>query len=110
RAGVAEVGAVQPGLQRGAELVPAGGNHILSAHSGVGAQDYEDIIAKLGAHSVIGVSLREELKGLGGFRNILVHGYLRVDLDRVAHFLQVSPSRFSEFARVVRAWLEKTAG
>jgi len=28
----------------------------------------------------------------------------------VAHFLQVSPSRFSEFARVVRAWLEKTAG
>ncbi len=59
---------------------------------------------------MIGASLREELKGLGGFRNILVHGYLRVDPDRVAHFLQVSPSRFSEFARVVRAWLEKTAG
>jgi len=110
REGFREVWAVERGLQLGAEIVLDVGNHILSAHFGVSAQDYEDIIAKLGAHSVIGVSLREELKGLGGFRNILVHGYLRVDLDRVAHFLQVSPSRFSEFARAVRAWLEKTAG
>ena len=110
REGFREVWAVERGLQLGAEIVLDVGNHILSAHFGVSAQDYEDIIAQLGAHNVIGVSLREELKGLGGFRNILVHGYLRVDPDRVAHFLQVSPSRFSEFARVVRAWLEKTAG
>jgi uncharacterized protein YutE (UPF0331/DUF86 family) len=101
---------VERGLQLGAEIVLDIGNHILSAHFGVSAQDYEDIIAQLGAHSVIGASLRDELKGLGGFRNILVHGYLRVDPDRVAHFLQVSPSRFSEFARAVRGWLEKTVG
>jgi len=104
------VWAVERGLQLGAEIVLDVGNHILSAHFGVSTQDYEDIIIQLGTHNVIGASLREELKGLGGFRNILVHGYLRVDLDRVAHFLQVSPSRFSEFARAVRAWLEKTAG
>ena len=59
---------------------------------------------------MIGAPLREELKGLGGFRNILVHGYLRVDPDRVARSLQVSRTRFSEFARAVRAWLEKTTG
>ena len=41
---------------------------------------------------MIGAPLREELKGLGGFRNILVHGYLRVDPDRVARSLQVSPT------------------
>jgi len=110
REGFREVWAVERGLQLGAEIVLDVGNHILSAHFGVSAQDYEDIITQLGTHNVIGASLREELKGLGGFRNILVHGYLRVDPDRVAHFLQVSPSRFSEFARVVRAWLEKTAG
>ena len=110
REGFREVWVVERGLQLGAEIVLDVGNHILSAHFGVSAQDYEDIITQLGAHNVIGVSLREELKGLGGFRNILVHGYLRVDPDRVAHFLQGSPSRFSEFARAVRAWLEKTAG
>ena len=108
--GFREVWAVERGLQLGAEIVLDVGNHILSAHFGVSAQDYEDIITQLGVQNVIGVSLREELKGLGGFRNILVHGYLRVDPDRVAHFLHVNPSRFSEFARTVRAWLEKTAG
>jgi len=110
REGFRDVWAVERGLQLGAEIVLDVGNHILSASFGVSAQDYDDIIAQLGVHNVIGASLREELKGLGGFRNILVHGYLRVDPDRVAHFLEVNPSRFSEFARVVRAWLEKTAG
>jgi uncharacterized protein YutE (UPF0331/DUF86 family) len=89
-----EAWAVERGLQLGAEIVLDVGNHIrsahflsahfLSAHFGVSAQDYEDIITQLGVHNVIGASLREELKGLGGFRNILVHGYLRVDPDRVA--------------------------
>ena len=79
-----EAWAVERGLQLGAEIVLGVGNHILSAHFGVSAQDYEDIITQLGVHNVIGASLREELKGLGGFRNILVHGYLRVDPDRVA--------------------------
>ncbi len=110
REGFREAWAVERGLQLGAEIVLDVGNHILSAHFGVSAQDYEDIIAQLGAHNVIGAPLREELKGLGGFRNILVHGYLRVDPDRVARSLQVSPTRFSEFALAVRAWLEKTAG
>jgi uncharacterized protein YutE (UPF0331/DUF86 family)/predicted nucleotidyltransferase len=110
REGFRDAWAVERGLQLGAEIVFDIGNHILSAHFGVSAQDYEDIIAQLGAHNVIGAPLLEELKGLGGFRNILVHGYLRVDPDRVARSLQVSPTRFSEFARAVRAWLEKTAG
>jgi len=110
REGFREAWAVERGLQLGAEIVLDVGNHILSAHFGVSAQDYEDIIAQLGAHHVIGAPLREELKGLGGFRNILVHGYLRVDPDRVARSLQVSPTRFSEFARAVRAWLDKTTG
>jgi uncharacterized protein YutE (UPF0331/DUF86 family) len=101
--------AAERGLQLGAEIVLDVGNHILSAHFGVSAQDYEDIIAQLGAHGVIGDGLRERLKGLGGFRNILVHGYLRIDRERVAEYLRTGPSRFAEFARAIRAWLA-TAG
>lgn len=102
--------AVERGLQLGAEIIFDVGNHILSGHFGVSARDYEDIIAQLGTNGVIDAALREQLKGLGGFRNILVHGYLRVDPDRVAEVLATAPSRFSDFARAIREWLEKTIG
>jgi uncharacterized protein YutE (UPF0331/DUF86 family) len=97
--------AAERGLQLAAEIVFDIGNHVLSAHFGVSARDYEDIIAQLGAQGVIDAALRERLKGLGGFRNVLVHGYLRVDPERVAAALVRAPSDFSAFARAVRGWL-----
>lgn len=93
------------GLQLGAEIIFDIGNHVLSAHFGVSPTDYEDIIAQLAAHTVIDDALRARLKGLGGFRNILVHDYLRVDPDRVADYLAKAPADFSEFARQLREWL-----
>lgn len=79
-----------------------GKNHILSAHFGVAAQ--------LGAHGVIDAGLRERLRGLGGFGNVLVHGYLRVDRARVAELLARAPADFSELASAVRAWFARTLG
>ncbi|HVO23773.1 MAG TPA: DUF86 domain-containing protein [Candidatus Margulisiibacteriota bacterium] len=96
------------GLQLGAEVLFDIGNHVLSAHFGVSPKDYEDIIAQLAAHGVIDEPRRTRLQGLGGFRNILVHGYLRVDPDRVADYLVKAPADFSEFARQVRDWLVRT--
>jgi len=95
------------GLQLGAEIVLDVGNHILSAHFGVSAQDYEDIIAQLGARGVLEPELRARLKGLGGFRNILVHGYLRLDPARVEAYLQRAPTDFADFTRAIRGWLER---
>ena len=96
------------GLQLGAEVVFDIGNHLLSAHFGVSPKDYEDIIAQLAQYGVIDEALRARLKGLGGFRNVLVHGYLRVDPDRVADYLTKAPADFSEFARQIRDWLVRT--
>ena len=93
------------GLQLGAEAIFDIGNHILSAHFGVSPKDYEDIISQLAACGVIDEDLRDRLKGLGGFRNILVHGYMRVDPDRVADFLAKAPPDFSAFAHALRMWL-----
>lgn len=99
--------AAERGLQLGAETIFDIGNHILSAHFGASAHDYEDIIVQLGARGVIGDDLRLRLKGLGGFRNVIVHGYLRVDHDRVAEYLAKAPEEFAELARAVRLWLSK---
>jgi uncharacterized protein YutE (UPF0331/DUF86 family) len=97
------------GLQLAAEVVLDIGNHILSAHFGVTAKDYEDIITQLAAHGVIDDHVRARLKGLGGFRNVLVHGYLRVDPERVAAHLAGAPADFSSFAAAVRTWLARQA-
>ncbi len=93
------------GLQLGAEAIFDIGNHILSARFGIGPKDYEDILTQLAACGVIDEDLRNRLKGLGGFRNILVHGYMRVDPERVADFLVKAPADFSAFARALRSWL-----
>ena len=97
--------AAERGLQLAAEAAFDIGNHILSAHYGVSAKDYEDILVQLAAHGVIDDPLRNRLKGLGGFRNILVHGYLRLDPDRVAVALQRAPQDFGDFTRAIRHWL-----
>jgi uncharacterized protein YutE (UPF0331/DUF86 family) len=95
------------GLQLAAEIAFDIGNHILSAHYGISAHDYEDIIAKLGEMAVIDAALRERLKGLGGFRNILVHGYLDLDPDRVSESARRAPADFTDFGLAVRRWLER---
>ena len=95
------------GLQLAAEIALDVGNHILSAHFGVSASDYEDVATQLAACGVIDAELRERFRGLGGFRNLLVHGYLRLDADRVAEVLADAPERFSALARAIRAWLER---
>jgi uncharacterized protein YutE (UPF0331/DUF86 family) len=100
---------VERGLQLAAEIVFDVGNHILSAHFAVTAQDYEDILTQLGAQGVLDLALRERLRGLGGFRNILVHGYLALDADRVAGVLSRAPADFSDFIGAIRRWLSAAA-
>lgn len=97
---------VERGLQLGAETVLDVGNHILSAHFGVSAEDHEAVIELLARHGVIGEELRGRLKGLGGFRNVLVHEYLRIDLDLVADNLARAPQDYADFATAIRRWLE----
>lgn len=97
--------AIERGLQLGAEVVLDIGNHILSAHFGISARDYEDIITRLGDIGVLPADLRDRLRGLGGFRNILVHGYLSLDRARVGHFAEHAPKDFRAFSVAIRAWL-----
>ena len=97
--------AIERGLQLGAEAVLDIGNHILSAHFGTSARDYEDIITRLGDVGVLPTHLRDRLRGLGGFRNILVHGYLSLDPARVGRFAEHAPADFRAFSVAIRAWL-----
>ncbi len=94
------------GLQLAAQAVFDIGTHILSGHFNVHPTDYEDVIRLLGVHRVLSSEMETRLRGLGGFRNVLVHGYLEIDAGRVFRFLQEESPIFSDFADAIETWLE----
>jgi len=106
RESLSEMWKVERGLQLGAEILLDIGNHILAAQFGVSSQEYGDIFDRLADRKVISRSLSDQLSGLAGFRNLLVHDYIKLDPVRVLDNLRRAPKDFSEFAREIRDWLE----
>jgi len=95
------------GLHLAAEAVFDVGNHILAGHFNVSPSDYEDVLERLAVQGVISGQLRDEMRGLGGFRNVLVHAYLDIDEDRVYKSLQEELGAFDRFAAEIEAFLER---
>lgn len=95
------------GLHLGCEIVLDVGNHLLAGAFGRPAETYEQILTGLGREGVLSEALVEEVGGLGGFRNVVVHAYLELDPVRVFEVLQRAPERFERFAREITAWLAR---
>jgi uncharacterized protein YutE (UPF0331/DUF86 family) len=99
--------AAERGFQIAAEALFDIGNHILAGQFHASPKDYQDIIRLLADHHVINAELASRLKGLGGFRNILVHDYLDVDPGIVYDQLQKGLADFEEFSRQVLVWMDQ---
>lgn len=95
------------GLQLAAEIVFDVGNHLLAGLFNFSAPTYEEIPRKLLEREVISEALRDRLRGLGGFRNILVHGYLDVDHALLHDFLREDLGCFRAFADEVEDFLDE---
>lgn len=93
------------GLHLAAETVFDIGNHILAGHFNVHPSDYENVLERLGAQGVLSAGLRERLRGLGGFRNVLVHAYLQIDEERVYTALQDELGSFDAFAAEIESFV-----
>lgn len=101
----AQMWSVERGLQLGAEILLDIGTHILSAQYGISPADYKDILEQLGRQGILNEDLRERLKGVAGFRNILVHDYIRLDPEKVLAAFNQAPADFGDFALAIRDWL-----
>ncbi len=97
---------IERGLQLAASLILDIGNHILAGVFQISVDEYEKILEKLNEKRVISDDLYGEIKGLGGFRNILVHGYLDLDLDLVYVHYQNGLRVFPRFIAEIEAWLQ----
>jgi uncharacterized protein YutE (UPF0331/DUF86 family) len=75
----------------------------LCASAGRDVPDYTTAIDELGRLGIVPVELARKLRPLAGFRNVLVHGYLKLDLARVHEVLNRHLDDVREFAREVNA-------
>ncbi|MCZ6792529.1 MAG: DUF86 domain-containing protein [Planctomycetota bacterium] len=96
---------VERGFILAAECVADVAGHILSGKFKVQPVDQEDAVRGLGNQRVISESLAKRLRGFGGFRNILVHEYLRIDPSRVHEYLENELGSLEQFVAEVTAWL-----
>jgi len=71
--------------------------HIVAGR-GRDISDYASAIDELGRIGVLSREFAREFRGVAGFGNVLVHGYLDVDLEVVHSLLHDRLSDFEDFA------------
>lgn len=74
-------------LQLAIESVLDMGSHLIAAKGFREPRDYEDVVAVLAENGVIPPELAQRLRGVGKFRNLLVHEYVALDLEQVYQHL-----------------------
>lgn len=97
---------VERGLQLCAQNVLDIATHIAAA-SGLDAPDYSSAIERLAELSILPAAFASRLRPIAGFRNVLVHAYLQVDLMIVERVLREKLQEFEQFAQFVEAYLAR---
>lgn len=95
---------VERGLQLCAQNALDIATHI-AASRGRDVPDYASAIDELGRLGILGRDFAQEFRSVAGFRNILVHGYLEVDLRVLTTLLHERLGDFEAFAVDVETYL-----
>jgi uncharacterized protein YutE (UPF0331/DUF86 family) len=77
----------------------------LAAASGLDSPDYATAIDRLAEIAVLSPEFASRLRPMAGFRNVLVHGYLQVDLDVLEQVLREKLQDLDEFAVRIEAYV-----
>lgn len=96
---------IERGLIAAATLIFDIADHILAGRYGIYAETYEGALRSLRDQRVISGGLYDRIRGLGGFRNILVHRYTAIDPLEVHQSFHRALETFPIFAREVLSWL-----
>lgn len=99
-----ELWAVERGLQVCAQNALDVATH-LAASQGKDVPDYASAIDALVPLGVIPREFATRFRAVAGFRNVLVHGYLAVDIQQVHTILHERLDDFLELADHVERWL-----
>lgn len=96
---------VERGLQLCVQNALDIATHVAAA-SALDSPDYATAIDRLAELAVLPAEFAARLRPMAGFRNVLVHGYLKVDLAIVERVLRESLSDLEAFAAHVDRYLD----
>jgi len=82
----------------------------LAASRGHDVPDYASAIDRLGEMGILPPDFAGQFRAIAGFRNVVVHGYLDVDVELLHRLLNEHLEDFAVFARHVAAYLAPPAG
>ncbi|HPE62500.1 MAG TPA: DUF86 domain-containing protein [Methanothrix sp.] len=108
RSDLSERWIIERGLIAGASVIFDIADHILSEEFGVYPESYEESLKGLFDNEVISEELYLLIKGLGGFRNVLIHRYTGIEPDLVFENFLKALTVFSRFAKEIINWLDST--
>ena len=98
---------VERGLQLCAQNAIDVAIHLVTA-AGLDASDYTSALDRLTRMNVLPTAFGVRFRQIAGFRNVLVHDYIEVNLDVVAKVLDENLDDFEEFARLVERYLDRS--
>ena len=85
-------------------------SHIVSDDRLGEPRTYRELFDLLCRHGWIGEELKESLRQMAGFRNLLVHEYAELDLSLVRTIVENRLDDLLAFVRAIRAKAPKTPG
>lgn len=95
--------AVEHGLQIAIQIIIDIGNHIIAEIGENEIDKYTDIFDKLVKHNIIPSEFAVNIKGMIGFRNLLVHRYGEVNIEIIYEILQSRLHDFERFAGYIQS-------
>lgn len=101
---------IERGMIAAASIIFDIADHILVGHFGHYSETYGQSLAALRDKEVLSPKIYGQIKGLGGFRNILIHRYLIIDSREVFDNFQKGLDLFPRFAQDIITWLERLDG
>lgn len=99
---------LERGLLAAANLVLDVANHICAGHFAVHPATYEEALRSLAGRGVVRQETYEQVRGLGGFRNVLAREYLEIDVEEMIRWRGRLLGALPDVIEQVTAWLDRT--
>ncbi len=84
------------------------GSHILVSIGNNNSESYKDIFVNLGKEQIISIPFAKKMSNMAGFRNILGHFYMEIDISRVYQLLQTGLNDFILFKKEILRFLSSS--
>ncbi len=97
-------------LQTAIQCVIDIANHLLIGGDLEQPPDSRSAILGLGRHGILPQDFAQELTGMPGLRNVIVHRYMTVDHELIYQFLQRCVTDFETFSQHIVDYLQANVG